>query len=170
MLRPLKRGVDVLVNNAGLQVWGHPMFEMDQAVFDKSWEVNVRGPFFCAKAFFNLLSQSSRRGRIVNIGSTVEEGPFAQAYHGVYAMSKAALTRFSNALRQEAKMQGPPPLHIHQRALLHFFVRQSTLISSRVCYKRMGDWRGERERGRVIVADGILEWGGWGGGGGVKET
>jgi 3-oxoacyl-[acyl-carrier protein] reductase len=91
-------GVDVLINNAGLQVWGHPFFEMSEAIFDKSWKVNVRGPFFCAKAFFPHLSRSTRRGRIINIGSTVEEGPLAQAYHGVYAMSKAALTRFSNVM------------------------------------------------------------------------
>src|SRR6185312_3505399 len=61
--------IDVLINNAGLDVEPKPIEEYSSADFDKVVNVNLRGPFLLTR---KVLPQMYMRdsGHIVNIGST----------------------------------------------------------------------------------------------------
>ena len=78
--------LNILVNNAGIAVWGSAD-EMALEDFDKMLNVNVRAHFVAIKAALKHLTQGDR---IINIGSiNADRMPFAKG--GVYAMTKAAV-------------------------------------------------------------------------------
>jgi 3-oxoacyl-[acyl-carrier protein] reductase len=61
--------LDILVNNAGATHVNKPMLEIDEAVFDRIYAVNVKGVFlFCQAVVPHFRKQHS--GTIINIGST----------------------------------------------------------------------------------------------------
>jgi NAD(P)-dependent dehydrogenase (short-subunit alcohol dehydrogenase family) len=94
--------VDVLVNNAGLGVAGS-FAAMDPDEWWRVIEVNLRGPLYCSRAVLpGMLARG--RGRIINISS----GAGFQAWPMVssYAVSKAALFRFTENLSAETASQG----------------------------------------------------------------
>ena len=56
-------GIDVLVNNAGIQI-SRPSDELSSAQFDKVLAVNLRGSFLCAReAIKQFLGRGPRRRR-----------------------------------------------------------------------------------------------------------
>ncbi len=90
--------VDVLVNNAGFEVWG-PLEEMTVADLHDQFETNVYGPFRLITA---LLPQMRKRGSgvIVNLSSVA--GRVAGPLNGLYAASKYALEALTESLNLEA--------------------------------------------------------------------
>ena len=60
--------VDILVNNAGIypQV---PMLKMVTNIFDKVYEINLRGPAFLSKTAALQMIKQGKGGRIINIAS-----------------------------------------------------------------------------------------------------
>ena len=95
--------VDVLVNNAGITA--HVPFEdleaLDDDAFDRLYAVNVKGPFFCARAVVPHMRRQGH-GRIINLGSVAGQRPFGSSIS--YSASKAALMHLSRCL---AKTLGP---------------------------------------------------------------
>lgn len=93
-------GVDVLVNNAGVAIFG-PVAEMTEADFDRSFSVNARGTFFCCREAARRLRPG---GRIVSIstGATVGGTAGGAAYCG----SKAAVEQFTRSLARELGGRG----------------------------------------------------------------
>jgi len=92
--------VDILVNNAGI---GHPLGPMWEVDPDQWWEnlnVNLRGPFLCARAVLPGMVQR-RRGRVINIVSGA--GNVALAHVSAYVTAKTALIRLSENLAAETK-------------------------------------------------------------------
>src|SRR5262249_41108163 len=63
-------GLDVLVNNAAIQLHGEDgrCHEVDEGVWERTMAVNLRGPFLCTKYALPALLRSGR-GAIVNIAS-----------------------------------------------------------------------------------------------------
>eukprot|EP01062_Namystynia_karyoxenos_P057741 TRINITY_DN4889_c1_g1_i1.p1 TRINITY_DN4889_c1_g1~~TRINITY_DN4889_c1_g1_i1.p1 ORF type:complete len:337 (+),score=84.85 TRINITY_DN4889_c1_g1_i1:79-1011(+) len=116
-LRP-GEAVDCVVNNAGVLLVGHPMLAARTAAFDLSWGVNVRGPFLVSRALVPLMVPRADAPApvIINLGSTTETPKIAQAFHGLYQMSKVALLAFSTAIRQEAALKGVRVAHIRAGA------------------------------------------------------
>jgi NAD(P)-dependent dehydrogenase (short-subunit alcohol dehydrogenase family) len=95
--------VDLLVNNAGL--WGpiNPLWEADPEEWWCTMEVHVRGSFLCARAVLpRMINQ--QHGRIINIVS--HAGVFRCPNASAYAISKAALIKFTENLAVETKHQG----------------------------------------------------------------
>jgi NAD(P)-dependent dehydrogenase (short-subunit alcohol dehydrogenase family) len=93
----------LLVNNAGLIGDYGPTWEADPEQWSRVIEVNVVGPFLCARAVLPGMV-ARRRGRIVNLSSGAGMGRFP---HGsAYAVSKAAVTRFSENLAGEVEEYG----------------------------------------------------------------
>lgn len=78
--------LNILVNNAGIGIWGAPdTYSLED--FDKMLNINVRAHFVAIKAALKHLTQGDR---IINIGSiNADRMPFANG--GVYAMTKAAV-------------------------------------------------------------------------------
>ncbi len=90
--------VDVLVNNAGFEVWG-PLEEMTVDDLRDQFETNVYGPF---RVILGVLPGMRQRGGgvIVNVSSVA--GRVAAPLNGAYAASKFALEALSESLRIEA--------------------------------------------------------------------
>lgn len=95
------KGLDGLVNNAGLAVGG-PMEFVPLEAFRTQLEVNVTGHVAMTQAFLPLLRQA--RGRIVNISSV--SGLMSFPFMGPYCASKHALEALSDAMRMELKRFG----------------------------------------------------------------
>ncbi len=87
--------VDGLVNNAATNPYFGPMLAIEDGAFDKTIEVNLKGPLLAIRAF---ASQGSP-GSIVNIASIA--GMRAAPLQGVYGMTKAALISMTQTLAHE---------------------------------------------------------------------
>ncbi|HEX5758177.1 MAG TPA: SDR family oxidoreductase [Thermoanaerobaculia bacterium] len=89
--------LDCLVNNAG--VWVHnPLRELDGGELRATLEVNVVGPFLCARGALTLLERSPD-GNIVNVSSTA--GQRGEAFYSPYAASKGAVIAATRAWASE---------------------------------------------------------------------
>ncbi len=99
--------IDLLVNNAGIQIKDVPLWDVDPADWWRVFDVNVRGPFLTCQ----LVAQRMARrggGRIVNVTSgmawlEVESRPGSSSS---YAASKAALHRLSELLAVQLRDHG----------------------------------------------------------------
>ena len=89
--------VDVLVNNAGFEVWG-PLEEMTVADLEDQFETNVSGPFRLITAVLPAM-RGRGEGVIVNVSSVA--GVVAAPLNGLYAASKWALEALSETLHYE---------------------------------------------------------------------
>jgi glucose 1-dehydrogenase len=68
-------GVDVLVNNAGIEK-EIPFLEIDEETWDRTLAVNLKGAFLCAQAAGRVMRDAGGGGSIVNISSIHEDLPF----------------------------------------------------------------------------------------------
>jgi 1-acylglycerone phosphate reductase len=91
------KGVDVLVNNAGVNVKG-TVLDTDMAAIERLMAVNVQGTIAVTKTFAPAMA-AKRRGLIVNVGSAAgyTYGPI----EACYAASKAAVRALTDGLRVE---------------------------------------------------------------------
>ena len=96
-------GVDVLVNNAGINIprllvdEGN-QFELDEAVWDKVMNVNVKGLFFCSQAAGRVMVKQGS-GVIINMSS--ECGLEGSEGQSVYAASKNAVNSLTRSWAKE---------------------------------------------------------------------
>ncbi len=88
--------IDILVNNAGTGDTNAFYEDIDQELWDRIYAINVRGPFFFAKAIAKYMVDSGIKGRIINIAST--EGKTNRGGSITYASSKSALISLTQAL------------------------------------------------------------------------
>ena len=95
-------GVDVLVNNAGINAFG-PIAELPLDELRAVLETNVVGLVAVTQAVFPVMA-AKRAGRIVNVGSVV--GLLPTPFAAGYCASKAAVHSLSEVLRQEVKPFG----------------------------------------------------------------
>jgi NAD(P)-dependent dehydrogenase (short-subunit alcohol dehydrogenase family) len=95
-------GIDVLVNNAGIDVTV-PFAELTVADWDRVLDVNLRGAFLMARQTFPLM-QARGGGHIVNIVSTAARRAWANA--AAYHASKWGLLGLSHALHVEGRPHG----------------------------------------------------------------
>jgi 3-oxoacyl-[acyl-carrier protein] reductase len=95
-------GVDVLVNNAGVGLFGR-VADMPLADWRTTLDTNLSGVFHACQA---ALPHLKRRGGgwIINISSLAGSNPFDGG--AAYCASKAGLNAFSEALMQEVRHDG----------------------------------------------------------------
>jgi NAD(P)-dependent dehydrogenase (short-subunit alcohol dehydrogenase family) len=89
--------VDVLVNNAGFEVWG-PLEEMSVDDIKDQFETNVYGPF---RTILGLVPQMRNRGSGVIINVSSVAGVTAAPLNGLYSASKWALEALTETLHFE---------------------------------------------------------------------
>jgi NAD(P)-dependent dehydrogenase (short-subunit alcohol dehydrogenase family) len=94
--------VDIVVNNAGFNVFG-PLAEVPIERVKSLFDTNVTAPLALVQRLFPAMA-TRRSGRIVNIGSVVGELP--TPFAGAYCASKAALHMLSDVLRMEVSPFG----------------------------------------------------------------
>jgi glucose 1-dehydrogenase len=91
-------GIDVLVNNAGIQI-SRPSDELSSADFDKVLAVNLRGAFLCAREAIKHFLAEEKQGSIVNISSVHQLIP-KPSYLG-YSASKGGMMNLTRTLALE---------------------------------------------------------------------
>ncbi|WP_433748198.1 SDR family NAD(P)-dependent oxidoreductase [Falsibacillus pallidus] len=89
--------VDVLVNNAGVGMFG-PFMESTSDQMEAMFRTNSFGPIYLAKAFIPGFLQQNK-GTIINIISTA--GLRGKKNESLYVASKFALRGFTESLQQE---------------------------------------------------------------------
>jgi dehydrogenase/reductase SDR family member 4 len=95
--------IDVLVNNAATNVAFAQLADMDVAAWDKTLEVNLRGPFILSKEVVNRWMKD-HGGNIINLCSIA--GFRGDPNMGAYSVSKAALVMLTKVQARELGAYG----------------------------------------------------------------
>jgi NAD(P)-dependent dehydrogenase (short-subunit alcohol dehydrogenase family) len=92
-------GIDILINNAGIDGARAVGWEADVAQWMRVIEVNLKGTFLCARAALKRMT-AARAGVIINTSSVHEV--IAWTGYSAYVASKAGLSMMAKTLAQEA--------------------------------------------------------------------
>ena len=95
--------LDVLVNNAATNVHFGPALECNEAAFDKTFEVNVKGYFLMSQHAARMMV-AQRSGSIINVASVAGISP--QPMQVVYSMTKAAVISMTRGMAKELGRSG----------------------------------------------------------------
>lgn len=133
-LRQITKGLDVLVNNAAIQIC-KPILEMGVSEWDQIMAVNVRAAFLLTQATHPLLKTS--HGSIVNISSV--HAIATSVNIAAYAASKGALVSLTRAMAIEFAQDG-----IRVNAILPGAVNTEMLRSGLMRGRLEGDFIPQR--------------------------
>jgi NAD(P)-dependent dehydrogenase (short-subunit alcohol dehydrogenase family) len=95
--------IDVLVNNAGVDVGSAPIIHVTEEMWDKSLQVNLKSVFYFCKSVVPIMLESGK-GSIVNVASIAGKEPNENM--APYAVSKAGVICFSRVLAKEVAKEG----------------------------------------------------------------
>lgn len=90
--------LNILINNAGTAPYIGEMIKADVRVWDKTFDVNLKGPFFLIKYAVGLMVESGG-GSIVNVSSIAGVKP--EPINGIYSITKAGLICLTKAFAKE---------------------------------------------------------------------
>ncbi len=122
-------GLDILVNNAGTEEV-RPSLEVDETLWDRIVDTNLKGAFFCAQSAAKIMSGNDRSGVIINLCSLTS---FAGVPGAVpYGSSKSGLVGMTRALAVEWA-----PLNIRVNAIAPGYFRTAM---TEVFYQKQ-DWQ-----------------------------
>ena len=96
-------GLDILVNNAGIEEV-RPALAVDEALWDRILDTNLKGAFFCAQAAARAMVEAGRGGAIVNLCSLTSEAGVPTAVP--YGSSKSGLLGMTRGLAAEWAPRG----------------------------------------------------------------
>ncbi len=91
-------GLDVLVKNAGTEEV-RPSLDVDEALWDRILDTNLKGAFFCAQEAAHQMQRSGERGSIINLCSLTSTVGVPTAVP--YGSSKSGLLGMTRALAVE---------------------------------------------------------------------
>ena len=90
--------LDILINNAATNPYFGEMINMDEGAWNKTLEVNLKGPFFMTQ-FAAKLMEKGGGGSIVNVSSV--NGIRPAPMQGVYSVTKAGLINMTKGYASE---------------------------------------------------------------------
>jgi glucose 1-dehydrogenase len=96
-------GIDVLVNNAGIQI-SSPSHELSTSDFDKVLAVNLRGAFLCAREAVKRFLATGTHGVVINVSSVHQLIPKPNFL--AYSTSKGGMESLTQTLALEYARQG----------------------------------------------------------------
>jgi len=103
--------IDILVNNAGIAPLAPSAMEVTEALFDKTIDVNLKGPFRLM-AVVGAHMNAAGGGSIINISSIGAERPsppeatYAASKNGLNALTRAFAQEYGPAVRVNCVMPG----------------------------------------------------------------
>jgi NAD(P)-dependent dehydrogenase (short-subunit alcohol dehydrogenase family) len=95
-------GIDVVINNAGIDHAPAPMHEVSDDDFDRNIAVNLKGVWHCMRAAVACMAPAGG-GHVVNVASVagLRSSPMISAYsaakHGVVGLTKSAAVEYARA-------------------------------------------------------------------------
>jgi len=93
--------IDILVNNAGIFIGLAPLFEIKEEDWNRVFDVNLKGVFYCCKAVIPYMMKR-RSGKIINISSIDPMRGAGFPMGGAhYAASKAGVIAITKCLARE---------------------------------------------------------------------
>jgi len=104
--------LDVLVNNAGMSPLAPSSLETSEALYDKVFGVNLKGPFRLT-ALVGSRMAAAEGGSVINVSSTAsirptpDTAPYAAAKAGLNAITVAYAHEFGPKVRVNCIMAGP---------------------------------------------------------------
>ena len=90
--------LDILINNAATNPYFGPAAELPSDAFDKTVEVNLKGPYFMMSQAMPLMAESGG-GSVVNVASVA--ALMSLPGQAVYAMTKAGLVSMTKSFAME---------------------------------------------------------------------
>ncbi len=90
--------LDILVNNAATNPHFGNLIDAEDSMWDKTVEVNLKGPFFMIKKAVGLMKKNGG-GAIVNVSSI--NGIKPGLFQGVYSVTKAGLINMTQSFAKE---------------------------------------------------------------------
>lgn len=90
--------LDVLVNCGGTNPYYGLIGDTPEAAFDKTIDVNLKGPFYLSSEAVNMMKEASG-GAIVNVASINGISPGDK--QGIYSITKAAMINMTKAYARE---------------------------------------------------------------------
>ncbi len=137
------RPATILVNNAGIGNSGIPAEALPDADWRRMQDVNLNGPFWCARAF-GAHMLAAGRGAIVNIGSmsgTIANRPQPQT---AYNVSKAALHHLTRSLAGEWADRG-----VRVNAVAPTYIETPMVLANPDNATRIAGWLADTPMGRM---------------------
>ena len=99
-----ERTVDLLINNAGILVWGDSLSSLDVEGIRRQFEVNALAPLRVTQALRPSLRKGSKVAFITSRMGSIADNSSGGAYG--YRMSKAALNMAGKSLAEDLKGEG----------------------------------------------------------------
>ncbi|AGK59861.1 short-chain dehydrogenase/reductase SDR [Hyphomicrobium denitrificans 1NES1] len=95
--------LDVLFNNAGTFAQGVPLENLKLEDWRRVVDVNLTGPFLCAREAIRIMkAQSSKGGRIINNGSISAQVP--RPFSAPYTATKHAITGLTKSISLDGRV------------------------------------------------------------------
>jgi len=91
-------GLDLLVNNAGVQTWA-PLLKLREEDWDRTIRTNLKGCFLCTQQAARVMRDQGRGGCIIQIGSGANKVPFPNLID--YSASKGGIETFTRVAAVE---------------------------------------------------------------------
>ncbi|MGO2506670.1 MAG: SDR family NAD(P)-dependent oxidoreductase [Psychrobacter alimentarius] len=94
-------GLDVVINNAGIDHQPAPMHELSDEDFDRNIAVNLKGVWHCMRAAVACMASNGGGGHVINVASIagLRSAPMLSAYsaakHGVMGLTKSAAHEYA---------------------------------------------------------------------------
>ncbi len=94
-------GLDVVINNAGIDHKPAPLHELSDDDFDRNIAVNLKGVWHCMRAAIPCMA--GKGGHVINVASVagLRSSPMISAYsaakHGVMGLTKSAAIEYTRA-------------------------------------------------------------------------
>lgn len=139
------RRIDILVNNAGLVSPVGRTWEVDPRRWQRLLEVNIVGPYLCARAMLpQMLDRGS--GRIINVTSGAASSNVVG--WSAYCASKAALDRFTGVLAAELEGSGVVAAGVSP-GLVDSDMQAEIRRATRTAFPRVEEFRAYQARGQL---------------------
>lgn len=95
--------VDILFNNAGIEAFG-TVIESDEATWDHTFAVHVRGAYLCSKYALPAMIDSGRGGVVINVSSVA--GLVGLQHMSAYSAAKGAIIALTRAMAADFAQYG----------------------------------------------------------------
>lgn len=137
------RAATILINNAGIAQAGIPAEVVSDADWRHMQDVNLNGPFWCARAFGRHMLAAGK-GAIVNLGSmsgTIANRPQEQT---AYNVSKAAVHHLTRSLAAEWAGRG-----VRVNAVAPTYIETAMVQANPANAPRVPLWLADTPMGRM---------------------